>query len=148
MYHDLERKTITPCANGIMVFRMDKEEFSAMPHSGSSIVCNSKKAHETMTLSMKNNQLSFSNLFFPKYTVDIWILEDYESHTWIKRYKVDLLNEKIFPLSLHLTEILGIDRDLFLYNLDYRIVKKIELPRTKMTLYTCNPYMKSFLAIA
>ncbi|PHT31392.1 hypothetical protein CQW23_27729 [Capsicum baccatum] len=173
VYHDLERKTITPCENGIMVFRMDKEEISAMPHPGSSTLCKSKEAHQTMTLSVKNDRLSFCNLLFPKYTVDIWILEDYEAQTWMKRYKVDLLNERIFPLSSRLREILGVrgytkrwikvlyvqegelllqlqqnDQELFFYNLDHRTVKKIEMPRKEMTLYTCKPYMKSFLAIA
>ncbi|OIT39142.1 hypothetical protein A4A49_02938 [Nicotiana attenuata] len=38
MLTDLEKKDVPPCANGIMVFKMDKEELSAMPHPGS--VCN------------------------------------------------------------------------------------------------------------
>ncbi|KAF3634651.1 putative protein-like [Capsicum annuum] len=171
-HHDLERKDIAPCENGIMVFRMDKEEFSAMPHPGSSTVCNSKQAHQTMMLSVKDDRLCFSNLLFRTYTVDIWILEDYEAQIWIKRYKIDLLNERIFPFSSRLMGILRgngdtdgwikllcihegelllqfqIDQELFLYNLDYRTVKKIELPRNKMFCYTCMPYTKSFLAIA
>ncbi|PHT31390.1 hypothetical protein CQW23_27727 [Capsicum baccatum] len=136
-----------------MVFRMDKEEFSAMPHPGSSTVCNSKQAHQTMMLSVKDDRLCFSNLLFRTYTVDIWI----------KRYKIDLLNERIFPFSSRLMGILRGNGDtdgwikllcihegelLLLYNLDYTTVKKIELPRNEMFCYTCMPYTKSFLAIA
>ncbi|KAM3360243.1 hypothetical protein P3S68_019955 [Capsicum galapagoense] len=54
-------------------------------------------------------------------------------------------------LCIHEGELLlqfQIDQELFLYNLDYRTVKKIELPRHKMFCYTCMPYTKSFLAIA
>ncbi|XP_060185790.1 F-box protein At3g07870-like isoform X1 [Lycium barbarum] len=171
MHHDLERKNTPPCENGIMVFRMDKEEFSAMPHPGST-VCNSKQAHRTMTLFLKDDCLSFCNLLFPEYAVDIWILEDYETRVWIKRYKVNLSDRRIFPFSSRFMEIPSLvdnksgrikllniqegellflvrNEGLFLYNLDHRTMKRIELPRQEMKSYcTCRPYMKSFLAIA
>ncbi|XP_059307651.1 F-box protein At3g07870-like [Lycium ferocissimum] len=171
MHHDLERKNIPPCEKGIMVFRMDKEEPSAMPHPGST-VCKSKQVHRTMTLLVKDDFLSFCNLLVPEYAVDIWILEDYEMRAWIKRYKVNLFDKIIFPFSLCFMEIqsligdsssqmkllniqegelllhLQADGGLFLYHLDHKTVKKIEMPRQKMSLYTCTPYMKSYLAIA
>ncbi|XP_059309582.1 LOW QUALITY PROTEIN: F-box protein At3g07870-like [Lycium ferocissimum] len=168
--HDLERKNTSPCENGIMVFRMDKEEFSAMPHPRST-VCNPKQAYRTMTLFLKDDRLSFCNLLFPEYAIDIWILEDYETRVWIKRYKVNLSDRRIFPFSLCFMEIpspigdksgriklLNIqegellldmwNEGLILNNLDHRTMKKVELPRQEMKLYTCSPYMKSFLAIA
>ncbi|XP_049380319.1 F-box protein At3g07870-like [Solanum stenotomum] len=169
-FHDLKRKKIAPCENGIMVFRMDKEELFTMPHPVSNHnVCNSKQAHLAMTLMVKDDRLCFCNMLIPWYIVDMWLLEDYETQSWIKRYKINLLNEKIFPFGKRLSEIrircawdlkflyiqegellihLYVDYELYLYNLDRRTVKKLELPRGKMLSYTdCKLYHKSFLAI-
>ncbi|XP_070044324.1 putative F-box protein At3g17480 [Nicotiana tomentosiformis] len=167
MYADFEKEGIPPCANGIMVFRMDKEELSAMPHPGS--VCTSKKVHTTMTLLVKENCLSFCHLLVSEYAVDIWILEDYEMRAWNKRYKVNLFDKKIFPFSLpyilhgsasidvywwiKLINIQGgellfylCDRGLFSYNLDHKTVKIFELPQQKES-YACRTYIESLLAI-
>ncbi|XP_016498199.2 F-box protein At3g07870-like [Nicotiana tabacum] len=172
MDHDLEKKDIPPCANGIMVFRMDKEELSTIPHPGS--MCNSKRRHRTMTLLVKDDSLCFCNLLISNYVVDIWILKVYEMRIWIKRYNIDLCDERIFPFSLYFMEISSLTSDicgrikllniqegelllhllgqgLFLYNLDHRTVKRIELPPRQSgwgLWYTPMPYMKSFLAIA
>ncbi|KAH0714303.1 hypothetical protein KY284_007208 [Solanum tuberosum] len=165
-------KKIAPCENGIKVFRMDKEELFTMPHpvSNNQNVCNSKQAHLAMTLMVKDDRLCFCNMLIPWYIVDMWLLEDYETRSWIKRYKINLLNERIFPFGKRLSEIrirsawdlkflyiqegellihLQTDSELYLYNLDRRTVKKLELPRGKMLSYTdCKLYHKSFLAIA
>ncbi|XP_075077205.1 F-box protein At3g07870-like [Nicotiana tabacum] len=167
MYSNLEQEGIPPCANGIMVFRMDKEELFAMPHPGS--VCTSKKVHTTMTLLVKENCLSFCHLLVSEYAVDIWILEDYEMRAWNKRYKVNLFDKKSFPFSLpyilHGSASIDVywwimliniqggellfylrDRGLFSYNLDHNTVKIFELPQPK-ELYACRTYIESLLAI-
>ncbi|KAH0765469.1 hypothetical protein KY285_001340 [Solanum tuberosum] len=81
---DLEKPDIPPCAKGILVLNMDKEEFSNMPHPGS---CSSWKLHQTMSLLVKDESLSLCQLFIFDDMMDIWILEDYETWSWTKKYK-------------------------------------------------------------
>ncbi|KAH0730207.1 hypothetical protein KY289_001395 [Solanum tuberosum] len=82
---DLEKPDIPPYAKGIMVLKMDKEEFSNMPHPGS---CRSWKIHQTMSLLVKDESLSLCQLFIFDNMMDIWILEDYEKWLWTKKCKL------------------------------------------------------------
>ncbi|XP_010312574.1 F-box protein At3g07870-like [Solanum lycopersicum] len=172
--HDLKRKGIAPCENGIMVFRMDKEELFTMPHPPVSKVCKSNQDHLAMKLMVKDDHLCLCNMILPWYIVDMWWLEDYETRSWIKRYKINLLNERIFPFSKRLSEreirhrhawnvkflylqegglliylIHYYGEEIYLYNLDRRTVKKLELPREKLlaSSHEWALYHKSFMAI-
>ncbi|KAM3219337.1 hypothetical protein P3L10_023868 [Capsicum annuum] len=66
---------------------MDKEEISNMPHPVS--VCSSWMTHQTMSLLLKDESLTFCQLFVEN--VDIWILEDYEKWLWTKICKINLV---------------------------------------------------------
>nr|XP_016490209.1 PREDICTED: uncharacterized protein LOC107810006 [Nicotiana tabacum] len=156
------KKDLPNCANGIMVFRMDKEELSAMPHPGR--VCKAKQVHETMRLLVKENCLSFCHLLVSELAVYIWILEDYEMWAWNKRYKVNICNTRFFPLGLPYG---GVPRNVywwikffyiqdgelvfyymdsvFSYNLDHKTVKGFKLPQM---LFALGTYIKSLVAIA
>lgn len=169
-YSDLEKKGLPPnCANnGIIVFRMDKEQLSAKPHPGSV-----EQEHRTMTLLVKENCLSFCHLLGSEFSLDIWILEDYEKWAWNKRYKVNLFCEIIFPYNLPYVgkvpanmylfiKIFYIQdgelilyspggRYIFFYNLDHKTVKGVSLPPEMDRLHAyeaSGSYLKSMLPIA
>ncbi|KAH0775763.1 hypothetical protein KY290_007174 [Solanum tuberosum] len=100
-----EEPNLLYSCEGVLI--MDKEELFTMPHpvSNNQNVCNSKQAHLAMTLMVKDDRLCFCNMLIPWYIVDMWLLEDYETRSWIKRYKINLLNERIFPFGKRLSEI-------------------------------------------
>ncbi|WMV53522.1 hypothetical protein MTR67_046907 [Solanum verrucosum] len=117
-----EEPNLVYSCEGVLMFassRMDKEELFTMPHPISNHnVCNSKQAHLAMTLMVKDDRLCFCNMLIPWYIVDMWLLEDYETRSWIK-------------ISVELES-------------DRRTVKKLELPRGKMLSYTdCRPRKQS-----
>ncbi|XP_059285794.1 putative F-box protein At3g17480 [Lycium ferocissimum] len=168
---DLEKPDTPPCANGIMVLKMDKEELSAMPHPGS--VCSSWRTHQTMSLLVKDESLCLCQLFVAENEMDIWILEDYETWVWTKRCKVNLgfnnqgirlskpfvdrsywevvlyMCWQIQPLHFQDGELVfyWFSRGLFMCNLDHNTLRNIEGPQGSM-VYTCKPYKKSLLTIA
>ncbi|KAK4351777.1 hypothetical protein RND71_027295 [Anisodus tanguticus] len=161
MYTDLEKKGLTPSCenNGIVVFRMNKEELSAKPHPGS--VCNTEKEHKMMTLFVKENRLSFCHLLFPEPVVDIWILEDYEMWAWNKRYKVKIpfrfpYSEEV-PIDMYWKIKLFYNQDgelllyfldsgcLYFYNLDHKTGNVVTLPQG---IHVFGAYIKSVLPIA
>ncbi|XP_009797340.1 F-box protein At3g07870-like [Nicotiana tabacum] len=167
---DLVKPNTPPCANGIMVLKIDKEELSIMPHPGS--VCSSWKTHHTMSLLVKEECLSFCQLLIFENAMDIWILEDYETWVWTKRFKVNLvfnnqgidcslpfghtywevilyMSWQIEPLDFLEGELVlyWYNRGLFMYNMDHNNLRKIEGPQGSKR-FTCMPYIKSLLTIA
>ncbi|KAK4363497.1 hypothetical protein RND71_018738 [Anisodus tanguticus] len=167
---DLGKPDTPPCANGIVVLKMDKEEISTMPHPGS--ICSSWITHETMSLLVKDESLCLCQLFIFEDAMDIWILEDYETWVWTKRCKVNLVfnNEvicrsmpfgnlsywqvvfmswQIQPLHFQDGELVfyWYYRGLFMYNMDHNTLRNIKGPPGS-TRYICMPYKKSLLTIA
>ncbi|KAG5613557.1 hypothetical protein H5410_024838 [Solanum commersonii] len=80
--------------NGIIVFKMDKEQIYAKPHPGS--VCNvahlDNEHKFMMTLLVMENNLCFCHLLAsqPALALDIWILDDYKKWAWNKTYNINL----------------------------------------------------------
>ncbi|KAK6793068.1 hypothetical protein RDI58_012150 [Solanum bulbocastanum] len=80
--------------NGIIIFKMDKEQTYAKPHPGS--VCNvahlDNEHKFLMTLLVMENNLCFCHLLAsqPALPLDIWILDDYKKWAWNKTYNINL----------------------------------------------------------
>ncbi|XP_060169203.1 uncharacterized protein LOC132600105 [Lycium barbarum] len=169
-----EEDGIPPCSIAILMFRLDTEELSHMPHLGtqrSSRQSRECRTHETMSLLVKEEHLSFCQLRIHEKAMDIWILEDCEMWAWIRSYRVNLdLDVNVFPYhspsayceselihwgmaqfvkpsSIHDGELLicWSLRGLFLYDLDGNTVRRIEPQGRSSTLtpFTCMPYTKS-----
>ncbi|KAK4737451.1 hypothetical protein R3W88_001148 [Solanum pinnatisectum] len=167
---DLEKPDIPPCAKGIMVLNMDKEEFSNMRHPGS---CSSWKIHQMMSLLVKDESLSLCQLFIFDNMMDIWILEDYEKWLWTKKCKVKLVFnnqgvyrnmrflhcsywEVVMHMSWQIKPLHFLDgelvsywdkRGLFMYNMDHNTLRNIQCPHGS-ACFTCNTCKKSLLTIA
>ncbi|PHU21033.1 hypothetical protein BC332_12184 [Capsicum chinense] len=92
---DVENKGLPPCNscgdNGIIVFRMDNEQFSGKPHPASH-VCNGQPQEHTMMKLLVNEKetLYFCHMISSEQAVNIWMLEDYEMWAWNRMYKIDL----------------------------------------------------------
>ncbi|CAN4110884.1 unnamed protein product [Withania somnifera] len=157
-----EEDEIPPCSIAILMFSLDTEELSLMPHPRTQ--CSSRQSreyrtHETMSLLVKEEHLSFLSI-------------DYGMWTWIRSYRVILnLSLNVFPYHLpsdycdpelmswgmaqfvkpsriHDGELLicWSLRGLSLYNLDRNTVWRIEGPQGKsstLTPFTCMLYTKS-----
>lgn len=80
----------------IMMFNMDTEGFSSMPHPGKE--CHSRRIHEKMHLLEMKGKLCFGYMIGR--LIDIWVLEDYENWFWVKEYKVDLnWDMRLYPFE-------------------------------------------------
>ncbi|KAF9610655.1 hypothetical protein IFM89_023911 [Coptis chinensis] len=76
------------CSNSIVIFNMDQEKFSTMPHPGSQ--CASERRHYCMGLLEMEGHLCFSDNSSSEVLLDIWILEDSIKQVWAKRHVVHI----------------------------------------------------------
>ncbi|KAF9611075.1 hypothetical protein IFM89_026959 [Coptis chinensis] len=74
------------CSQSIVIFDMEREEFSTMPHPGRQ--CASKRRHYCMGLLEMEGHLCFPDNSSSEVLLDIWILEDSINQVWAKRHIV------------------------------------------------------------
>lgn len=79
-----------PCEHGVFVFGMDAEDFSTLPHPGSSCRSRPWHWHRNMDLFVADEHLTFCSLDDYAQRIDIWILQDYSSWAWRTKWKLNL----------------------------------------------------------
>ncbi|KAF9610985.1 hypothetical protein IFM89_026265 [Coptis chinensis] len=77
------------CSHSILIFNIDREEFSTMPHPGSQCG-SSERRHYCMGLLEIKGCLCFSDNSSSDLLLDIWILEDSIKQVWTKRHVVHI----------------------------------------------------------
>ncbi|KAF9610029.1 hypothetical protein IFM89_019669 [Coptis chinensis] len=97
MINDQEYKrlfgVLPHCSNSIVIFNMDQEEFSTMPHPGRQ--CGLETRHYCMGLLEMEGHLCFADNSSSE-VLDIWILEDSIKQVWAKRHVVRIAPIKSF----------------------------------------------------
>nr|XP_027103332.1 F-box protein At3g07870-like [Coffea arabica] len=151
---------IPPCTSGITIFGMDTEDFSTLPHPGDE--CNSRVNHRNMRLLVVDEHLSFCNVYRGYTVIDIWLLEDYASWAWVRKWCLRPildgprpLESECYSFSRRLEVVhfqngeLWLDcgeRGLVLYHLDQNTFKKLGRPPTSYQ-HRCIPYTKSLVPL-
>ncbi|XP_012851489.1 PREDICTED: F-box protein At3g07870-like [Erythranthe guttata] len=134
------------CMNEIiMVFDIIKEEFSVRPAP-------ERSYYWMRNLYVKDDQLCFCRVIHGEPLMDIWILEDYENWSWVRKYVVNLdwdmnkypVEKNYFPLVWIMGNIRVISirnkelvlfwkrRGIFSYHLEFNTVEKLHLRKSKM----------------
>ncbi|PIN01111.1 hypothetical protein CDL12_26383 [Handroanthus impetiginosus] len=138
----------------IMIFDMVSEEFYVKPIPLKT--CGREMAYTLPDLLVKEDHLCLCHVSGYEQVMDIWILEDYDKWSWVRRYTVNLAwDVNKYPLKAnapcsHFVTVVSIHKDelvllwryrgMFSYDLVSKSVERINLTKSEMDDYDCNDH--------
>ncbi|PIN01112.1 hypothetical protein CDL12_26384 [Handroanthus impetiginosus] len=138
----------------IMIFDMFSEEFSVRPIPLKT--CSGEMAYTLPDLSVKEDHLCLCHVSGYEQVRDIWILEDYDKWSWVRKYTVNLAwDTNKYPLKAnarfsHFVTVVSIHKDelvlfwryrgMFSYDLVSKSIERINLKKSEMDDYDNYSY--------